>query len=246
VSDPGIEDYARLILVRGLSQNGWPGGYHRRTDYIDHLRSQVLPHLLNYDPRLSQLTLDSLVEWLFEELLSANAFPHITDRYAGEYLTVSPPHVKQFKDSFVGSSPINDTAANIGFDRFFSDVFAAFRQDPDIDRSELVELPPPPADDRDLQINPTQITVIRAPLDELISQVEADNGLPEFPNFRERVLGQIKAGREMLLSGCVRSQLLYWVLLKALGDLVDKYGQKAIGVAAARLIELLVEQLFKR
>jgi len=96
-----------------------------------------------------------------------------------------------------------------------------------------------------IRIEPTQISVIQAPLDELIGQVEADNGLPEFPNFRERVLGQIKAGREMLLSGCVWAQLLYWVLLRALGELVEKYGKKAIGVAAARLIELLVEQIFK-
>jgi hypothetical protein len=246
VSNPEIEDYARVVMIGALRANGWPEGYQRRADYIEHIRTHVLPSLLNYDPRLSELTLNSLVEGLFEEMRAGEAFIPMKDRYAGEYLTVSPPHLKQFKDAALNSSSIQAMASSIGFERFFADVFAGFRQDPDIDRADLDQLPAPPTDDRSLTIEPSQIAAIRPPLDDLIDQVQADNGLPDFPNFRERVLGQIKAGREMLLSGCVRAQLLYWVLLRGLAELVEKYGQKAIGVAARHLIELLVDQVFKR
>jgi hypothetical protein len=233
------------VLIKALSPNGWPEGFRRRSDFIDHIRDHVLPSLLNYDPRLSELTLDSLAERLFDEVRDSGGIALASDRFAGEYFTAVPPHIAEFRKGQLSSNPIHALASNIGVDRFFSDVFAGYRQDPDIDRSELDPLPPPPLDNRTITIEPAQTKKIDAPLTELIQQVEADNGLPDVPGFRERMLGQLKAGREMLLSGCIRAQLFYWVLLKALGELVEKYGQKAIGVAAARLIELLVEQLFK-
>lgn len=246
MSDPEIEDYARVVLLSALSHAGWPEGHHRRSDFLEHMSSALLPSLEKFDPRLSSLTTGSLIEGILQELIGSEALVASKDRFAGEYLTVNPVSIRDYRIARLSSDPIHGMAQAIGFDRFFSDVFAGYRQFPDGDAALPEMLPAPPSDNRLITLQPAQIAKVKAPLDELIAQVEADNGIPEIPGFRERMLGQIKAGREMLLSGCIRAQLFYWVMLKALGELVERYGKKAIGVAASKLIELLLEEVLKR
>ena len=241
-----IEDYARVVLVTALKDKAWPEGFQRKSDMLEHLHASTFPELEKYDPRLSDLTIASLMEGLLQDLEAHSGITKKSDRFAGDYYIASLPHIQQFKTSFQQQSELNTTAMEIGFERFFSDAFAGFRQDPEGDRVDSSVVPAPPTDNRVITVSKAQLAQIEQPLVSVIDAVRSDNEIASHPAFRVRVLGQLKAGHELLLSGVVKAQLLYWVLLRALGELVEKYGKKAIGVAAGKLIELIVEELMKK
>lgn len=105
--------------------------------------------------------------------------------------------------------------------------------------------PTVPASDRIVTLNHNQQSQLDDTASGLISLVEKENGFEGDPIKRALILGQLKAGRELIRAQTFRAYLLYDTVLRALGYLIDKYGGAAIGVAAAKLLELLVEQVFK-
>jgi hypothetical protein len=102
-----------------------------------------------------------------------------------------------------------------------------------------------PASDRIVNLTDNQIVTFREPIEDVVSKLAASNGDPEDPTFRSKILGQLKAGRELLDAGVFRLWLLKSTLLDALGALVSKYGSSAIGQAAKKLFDMLIEQIFK-
>lgn len=103
---------------------------------------------------------------------------------------------------------------------------------------------PIPASDRVVTISHNQQANIDPPLANLIDDVRSDN--EELPDgVKERLLGQLRAGQELVRSGSVRAYLLYHTLIRGLMELVARYRGRAIAVAAERLIELLVEHILQ-
>jgi hypothetical protein len=100
-----------------------------------------------------------------------------------------------------------------------------------------------PASDRLVSVSHNQYAAIDPPLAELVEAVERDNGLPDEPGFRERVLGHIRAGREFLRAGIFEARLFYMTMIVGLRMLSDKYKDHVIGAMASKLLELILDQL---
>jgi hypothetical protein len=102
-----------------------------------------------------------------------------------------------------------------------------------------------PASDRVVSLSHNQINETDAKVSELIEQLEEDNGVPENPGLRERLIGQLKAGRELVRAGEFRAYLLYEVLVKALNEIIEKYGNEAIKALANALLGAVVSRILE-
>jgi hypothetical protein len=105
--------------------------------------------------------------------------------------------------------------------------------------------PTVPAADRIVTLSHNQLTDIETSATELVNLVELENSIDGDAVVKDLVVGQLKAGRELIRAQSFRAYLLYTTLLTSLGLLIEKYSGAAIGVAAAKLLELLIEQVFK-
>lgn len=101
-----------------------------------------------------------------------------------------------------------------------------------------------PASDRIVTLTHNQQADLEAASSGLIDTVEKENALDGDSALRQRILGQIRAGRELIRAQTLSAYLLYQILVSALGRLVDRYKGHAIGIAAAKLLELLIEHIF--
>ena len=106
------------------------------------------------------------------------------------------------------------------------------------------DLSPVPASDRIVTLTDNQQVELEAVSTQLIDAVEKENAIDGDSTLRQRILGQLKAGRELIRAQTLRAYLLYETLVSALGQLVDRYKGHAIGIAAAKLLELLIEHIF--
>ena len=111
---------------------------------------------------------------------------------------------------------------------------------------DLVEADAIPASDRIVRLNDNQIAEVEPQVSELVRQLENDNGDPNQPGLRERLLGQIKASRELIRAGEFRAYLLFELLVRALNELVEKYGNPAIAALANALLGAVVSKLLVR
>ncbi|KTF69216.1 hypothetical protein ACNFJ7_03620 [Sphingomonas sp. HT-1] len=102
-----------------------------------------------------------------------------------------------------------------------------------------------PASDRIVSLSHNQVEEAVRPVNELIDALEQDNGDPEQPGLRERLLGQIKAGRELIRAGEFRVYLLYEVLVRALSELIDRYKNPTIKALANALLGAVVSQMMQ-
>lgn len=194
------------------------------------------------------------IEWLIRRLKDWGAVVAISDKYAGEILAFS-----DFSGSIEGlrqrSKVVDDTykighqwLANVlSSDRFRRDLEREFSAEPAEVEAETVldQLQEVPASDRMVRLDHNQITKTDAQTTELIEALESDNGDPSNPGMRERLIGQIRAGRELIRAGEFKAYLLYEVLVQALGELIEKYGNPTIKALAHALLGAVVSQILE-
>ncbi|WP_440977984.1 hypothetical protein ACQHGV_09350 [Sphingomonas pseudosanguinis] len=104
---------------------------------------------------------------------------------------------------------------------------------------------PVPASDRLVNIGHNQILRIDRPIEEFVSALHDDNGDPDQPGLRERLLGEVKAGRELIRAGTFRSYLLYETLVRALGEFIKRYKSPTLVALANALLGAIVSELFQ-
>jgi hypothetical protein len=220
VSTADILPYARLVLIKALDNQGWPEGFHRRSDLVESLKQKTIPKLQKFDPRIDEDTLDGLVDLLFDEMAKENAFPRSYDPFAGDYFTVGKDRIKLFRTNALNSNSIIAKANQIGFDSFFADVFAGFRvqQDssaravdgaPQVRNGERsmnqvrlideVQADLLPASDRlvPLNHNSAPYKEIASGLAKLHEELRGANDLDCSPEERERLVASMGAARQL-------------------------------------------------
>ena len=111
-----------------------------------------------------------------------------------------------------------------------------------VSNSAVVEAP---ASDRTVTLAHNQQILLEDASSELIDLVEKENAVDGDSGLRQRIVGELKAGRELIRAQSVRAFLLYTTLVSALGALIEKYGGTAIGLTAKKLLDLLIEHVFK-
>ncbi|HOA49619.1 MAG TPA: hypothetical protein PKJ55_09270 [Novosphingobium sp.] len=102
-----------------------------------------------------------------------------------------------------------------------------------------------PASNRVVKLDHNQVAQFDVQVSELIDHLEVENGDPDNPGLRERLLGQIKAGRELIRAGEFKAYLLYEVLVRALGELIEKYGNPTIKALADALLGAVVSRILE-
>jgi len=102
-----------------------------------------------------------------------------------------------------------------------------------------------PASDRVVTFSHNQVDEAVASFAPVIEALEADNGNPEQPGLRERILGQLRAGIELIRAGEFKAYLVYLTVVRGLGELIEKYGNPAIAKLADALLGAIVSQIFQ-
>jgi len=238
-----IEPYVRTLFVRRLAKNAFPDGFIRRDDFVAQIEEAMRANLNGFDVA-DRIDISAVSNGMFEEMNANSMMEELADDFAGRYYRTSVVAVTNFRQTLLATDPIHTRAEAIGGDRYFKDVFQGYlsgqADEPIVGGANIAV----PASDRVVKLNDNQRTSIGIPLTALIDDIQADNEILE-DGVKERLIGQMKAGRELIGSGSVRAYLLYHTLLRGLLELIARYRGRAIAIAAEKLAELLVEQFFQ-
>lgn len=193
---------------------------------------------------------------VFEYLVSQGAILKDGDEYSGFWYKLQPDFKRKAVSDLIKQNAATKRVTRIGEAALaralqkIADEDGLEATDPQHEAKDLAEPDAEaqltiPASDRLVTLSHNQISEFEQSVDVLVTELEADNGDPDFPGLRERLLGQIKAGRELILAGQFKAYLLYEVLVKALNELILKYGNETIKSLANALLGALVAQLFE-
>ncbi|NIJ32098.1 hypothetical protein [Sphingomonas oligoaromativorans] len=97
-----------------------------------------------------------------------------------------------------------------------------------------------PASDRLVKLDHNQARDIEASISAVIDNLESTNGEPDDPSFRQRILGQLKAGRELLRAGEFKAYLLQVTLVSSLNELIRRYADSVIAGLATNLLQYVL------
>ena len=100
-----------------------------------------------------------------------------------------------------------------------------------------------PAADRMVSLSHNQFKEIDEPTGLFLDDLDRDNGIPDHPGLKDRLAGQIRAGRELLRAGEFQLDIFRATMLVGLGELKERYGDHAIGVSASALMTLILHIL---
>lgn len=100
-----------------------------------------------------------------------------------------------------------------------------------------------PASDRTVSLSDNDRSELETVSNDLIDAVEKTNAVDGDPTFRQFILGQLKAGRELIRAQIFNAQVMHLLMMDALRTLVEKYEGHVIGATAATLIELLIKSM---
>lgn len=102
---------------------------------------------------------------------------------------------------------------------------------------------PIPAADRIVRLDHNQMSEADASVSEMITALEVDNGNPETVGLRERLLGQMRAARELIRVGEYKAYLMYELLVRTLGEIIKRYGSPTITALANALLGAVASKL---
>jgi hypothetical protein len=132
-------------------------------------------------------------------------------------------------------------------DEWLRRAFATIRQKIERDggivdegQEALASLSEIPASDRVVALDHNQQIEIQEPLDQIIDEISSENAIDGDSRLLQIIKGQLKAGRELIKEGPFKLYTLQVTLIAALGTLVEKYKDHAIGAAAGQLLDLLL------
>jgi len=100
-----------------------------------------------------------------------------------------------------------------------------------------------PASDRIVSFSDNQVTELDTQTSDVIDAVAAQNQIDGDPGLREIVLGQLRAGRELIRAGSFRLYFLELTLIETLRFLAKRYEREAIGGLASALIAALLKHI---
>jgi hypothetical protein len=216
---------------------------------------QVLKDLLRttYDVDLNDLQ----AEMTARRLEQLGFLRRISDQYAGTYFVPAGSINILLKISDLEKNENNSqlVKALAGGPRLFQ---RAFKNDDFWDdlNEDLEEIPSHsdepedhlpvenvPASDRIVTLSHNQQIELEVSSTELIDGLAKENSIDGDASLRERFLGQLRAGRELIRAQTFRVYLLYESILTVLNSLIERYQGQAIGQVAKKLLDLLIEHV---
>ena len=100
-----------------------------------------------------------------------------------------------------------------------------------------------PASDRIIKITDNQRKVIEEAGADVALHLNSENSIGGDVELHDRFKAQLAAGLQLIRAGSVRAYLVYETLVRMLFSLIDKYKNQALGQAAKKLLDLLIEHI---
>lgn len=244
MADNSIEDYALAYVLGNAERLNIPDSYMRSEELWSHFAEEIENHLASLDARgLVNTTITA--QKLYELMLDYELFGVIGDAVAGDYIAYRPGKYAKFRDQILSNSPIYSVASRVG-NRFYKDVFDKFSEinsGTSVERGETHVDAVAPASDRVVTFSDNEISDFDIKTSEIISAVSAQNQIDGSPGLREILLGQLKAGRELIRAGSFKLYVLEVTLVQSLTFLAQRYEKEAIGALAAALLTTLLKHI---
>jgi len=243
-----IFPYVRTLVLTKLGDLKIPGARFKEEEMAVQVMERISPIIREAD--INDIV-DEVVfsSELFDYMIAAEVIIEETERFAGSYYVYDLSRYAKFRDKFLSGDPIYAAAQRIG-GRYYPDVFSGYRAHiqestaaPPDEQIEGVDDLVVPASDRVVSLNHNQVSELDGQATEVIDLVWAQNAIEGAPGLRERILGQLKAGRELIRAGEFRLYLLQVTLIETLKWLADNYAKEAIGVLAVELLKALARHL---
>lgn len=236
-----IDPWVRILFLRDTATLGLLDVSLRRDEIVPVIADRIRASLARHDG--SDITdCEILAESLFDELAAANALLKDEQPYAGVYYRYSKPRYEKFRDEKITSSKISLSANRIG-SRFFPDVFAGYRASTDTKPSDFPSIGLAPGSDRVVSFSDNQITELDSATSALIDEVSSKNQIEGTPGLRELIIGQLKAGRELVRAGTFKAYLLQVTLVNTLVYLAERYEHDVIGNLAVELLKAIAQHV---
>lgn len=187
-------------------------------------------------------------------MMESHGFIAVTsDKYAGNYITPATGwsisyRLNKLKETgtdngllYVIDGGQRLLSLALGNPEFWNDLDQEIENAP-TENSAQVEILVPAAD-RLVSLSHNQFKEIDEPTGALLEELERDNGIPDHPGLKERLTGQIKAGRELLRAGEFQLDIFRATMLAGLSELKERYADHAIGAAASALLTVILHLL---
>lgn len=152
--------------------------------------------------------------------------------------SVAAQDLKEIGEQYLADALSNFSLSDFANMEKFDDAFEIKKAD-EIDE-EKIEIP---AANRIVSVNDNQFEQVDKVTDELLSLVTRENKIGDENGLRERVLGQINAGRELVRHGSVRAYLLYQTVVEVLRLLIKNYAGTAIAETAKTLLTVYLTNI---
>lgn len=236
-----IDPYIRVLLIQSVAELTLAGEYVRREKLVSALASQISDLLRKYKAE-GVTDVNRLADSYMDELIEARVVVRENHRFAGDYYAFFSNRYQSFRVKALQNDDISIASQRIG-GQFFFDVFRGYQEE----RGEVDKTWPSlglaPGSNRIVKFSDNQITELEKETTAVIEAVEFQNQIEQTPGFRELIIGQLRAGRELILAGSVRLYLLELTLLETLKFLAKRYEKEAIGALAATLMAALAKHI---
>jgi hypothetical protein len=207
---------------------------------------------------------DEVVEKYWKDIFSAGAISEEGDEFTGSYLYMSVSDKDSYARAYLSNNPVTERINTLGvpaLERALGKISEQERWDVKTaeEVSEDLKVMPigspiildprdpdliVPASDRIVSIGDNHREEMEDALGQVIGEVERENAINGDPDIRQRYLGELAAGRELIHAQSVRAYLLYETLFRLLGTLIERYKDQVLATAAKKLLDLLIEHVF--
>jgi len=233
-----IDPYIRTLFFQKHGKLPVSSSPLRRPELVPQFTEQV-DSLLNEYGFANITDVDLFVDHLVNELIDVEV---IRQEDAGEYLTFDNLRYTNYRNNVLVNDDIYKVSQRIG-PRFFADVFNGFANSLSERSSDFPLLGLAPASSRIVTFSDNQIANLDEETSRVIDAVTAQNQIGDVAGLRELLLGQLKAGRELIRAGSFRLYFFQLTVLQSLRFLSERYEKEVIGGLAAALITALVKQI---
>jgi len=243
-----IDPYIKTLVLTKFQDLKIPGERYNEVEIAVQVMNRVSSVIHDYE--VDDIAVDSTIASdFFDDLIRSEVIVREVERFAGDYYIYIPSRYIKYREKELADNPIHAASKRIGA-RYYPDVFSGYRkhiseagETPVNESQENTENLVVPASDRIVSLNHNQVQELDKQASDVIDLVSAQNAIEGSLGLRERIIGQLKAGRELIRSGEFRLYLLEISLVETLRWLADKYAKDAIGVLALDLMKTLAKKL---
>ena len=227
-----IKDYAFAAVVSQIVAVG--GNLNQGFLDLEQTLAQIrglIPHQLPEEVWLA----------VFEHLKALDVYQTLSDDVAGDYhKLIHAPAVIMAKEANKNPASLIYKYRAIG-PEFLTKALRNLEIDEraGVDKMPLSDVQIP-ASDRTVSLNHNEISEFDERTSEIIDSVEKFNQIDEIPGFRELIVGQLKAGRELIQAGSFKLYVLQVTLIDSLMFLAKRYEKETIGALASALLTALL------